>query len=413
MAGALASGNDVLGQAFFWIIRVAARAQRPVTTISRGWRRPPLASTPHPGITQTEGSNPANPTRHLPTSLSSGSSRIEQIKEVPLVITSESFTETKEAVTLLKSLNAYAEVIMVSNSCQLRAGEGKMRNRRHRQRRGPSTSTTRTTASSRPSATCPVSSQDGDCAERSRIRMGLGDRRTPRDFATPRFPQETLSKAASRMPTSATAMQTWRPRKLLEAERKRRVRRRCGEDTPTQVLRACARFRGCEITTPTPSPGRRISLRSLRSVLHLQKKNHPQANGVVNGGAAGLVYHLRVTRSSQFQPREPEPEPESDPSAMRALGRRRSAARMDTLLHSPGRLLQRDSSGRDLKNLKYERRHLKNPAREEYLLSLESHPSGESPGPSASESQGPNDGVNTRRCDFWDGHEIQDGRSRN
>ncbi|KAJ7432543.1 ribosomal protein L4 domain-containing protein [Mycena galericulata] len=50
--------------------------------------------------------------------------RIEQIEDVPLVIASaaESFTKTSEAV---------------SNSRKLRAGKGKMRNRRHRQRRGP------------------------------------------------------------------------------------------------------------------------------------------------------------------------------------------------------------------------------------------------------------------------------------
>lgn len=65
--------------------------------------------------------------------------RIEHIAEVPMVITdnAESFTKTKEAVALLKNLNAYEDVVKVSNSRKLRAGKGKMRNRRHRQRRGP------------------------------------------------------------------------------------------------------------------------------------------------------------------------------------------------------------------------------------------------------------------------------------
>ncbi|KAG8958001.1 hypothetical protein FRC03_009557, partial [Tulasnella sp. 419] len=49
----------------------------------------------------------------------------------------ESFTKTKEAVTLLKALNAYGDVTKVSNSRTLRSGKGKWRNRRHRQRRGP------------------------------------------------------------------------------------------------------------------------------------------------------------------------------------------------------------------------------------------------------------------------------------
>jgi hypothetical protein len=56
-----------------------------------------------------------------------------------LVVSSsvEGYTKTKEAVALLKTLNAYADVVKVSNSRKLRAGKGKMRNRRHRQRRGP------------------------------------------------------------------------------------------------------------------------------------------------------------------------------------------------------------------------------------------------------------------------------------
>jgi large subunit ribosomal protein L4e len=40
-------------------------------------------------------------------------------------------------VTLLKFLHAYADVVKVSNSPKLRAGKGKIRGRRHRQRRGP------------------------------------------------------------------------------------------------------------------------------------------------------------------------------------------------------------------------------------------------------------------------------------
>lgn len=65
--------------------------------------------------------------------------RIEEVAEVPLVVPSnaESFTKTKEAVALLKSLNAYTDVVKVSNSRKIRAGVGKIRNRRHTQRRGP------------------------------------------------------------------------------------------------------------------------------------------------------------------------------------------------------------------------------------------------------------------------------------
>jgi len=75
----------------------------------------------------------------LPSLVLARGHRIEQIEEVPLVVSSaaESFKKTKEAVALLKSLKAYSDVTKVSNSRKIRAGVGKIRNRRHRQRRGP------------------------------------------------------------------------------------------------------------------------------------------------------------------------------------------------------------------------------------------------------------------------------------
>ncbi|KAJ3273749.1 hypothetical protein HK104_004236 [Borealophlyctis nickersoniae] len=65
--------------------------------------------------------------------------KIEKVAEVPLVIGNgaESLTKTKAAVQLLKSVAAYTDVEKVVNSKKLRAGVGKLRNRRHRQRRGP------------------------------------------------------------------------------------------------------------------------------------------------------------------------------------------------------------------------------------------------------------------------------------
>jgi len=66
--------------------------------------------------------------------------RIEQVNEIPLVIADSHLAElgkTKEAVALLKGVNAYRDVAKVSASRKLRAGRGKMRNRRHRQRLGP------------------------------------------------------------------------------------------------------------------------------------------------------------------------------------------------------------------------------------------------------------------------------------
>jgi large subunit ribosomal protein L4e len=64
---------------------------------------------------------------------------IESIAEVPLVVADsiESIAKTSLAVALLKSLSAYDDVKRVADSKKLRAGKGKMRNRRHTQRRGP------------------------------------------------------------------------------------------------------------------------------------------------------------------------------------------------------------------------------------------------------------------------------------
>ena len=75
----------------------------------------------------------------LPALVLARGHRVEEIEEVPLIVSSEieSFTKTKQAVAALKALNAYEDVMKVSNSRKIRAGVGKLRNRRHVQRRGP------------------------------------------------------------------------------------------------------------------------------------------------------------------------------------------------------------------------------------------------------------------------------------
>jgi large subunit ribosomal protein L4e len=75
----------------------------------------------------------------LPSLVLARGHRIEQVAEIPLIVPNktENLLRTKEAVALLESLNAYADVVKVSNSRKIRAGIGKIRNRRHRQRRGP------------------------------------------------------------------------------------------------------------------------------------------------------------------------------------------------------------------------------------------------------------------------------------
>lgn len=64
--------------------------------------------------------------------------RINGLNEVPLVATNlESIKKTSQAVAAIKALGAYADIEKVQNSKKLRAGKGKLRNRRFVQRRGP------------------------------------------------------------------------------------------------------------------------------------------------------------------------------------------------------------------------------------------------------------------------------------
>ena len=75
----------------------------------------------------------------LPALLMARGHRIDNIGEVPLVVSNsiEKFTKTKEAVKLMKALNAYSDVEKSRASRKLRPGKGKMRNRRFIQRKGP------------------------------------------------------------------------------------------------------------------------------------------------------------------------------------------------------------------------------------------------------------------------------------
>lgn len=66
--------------------------------------------------------------------------QISNVPEIPLVIdnkTIDTIDKTAKAIKFLKSINAYPDVEKVKNSRKLRAGKGKMRNRRYVQRLGP------------------------------------------------------------------------------------------------------------------------------------------------------------------------------------------------------------------------------------------------------------------------------------
>ena len=64
--------------------------------------------------------------------------KIDAVPEIPLVVRGAAgLTKTKDAVALLGGVGALDDVARVVDSKKLRAGRGKMRNRRYVQRRGP------------------------------------------------------------------------------------------------------------------------------------------------------------------------------------------------------------------------------------------------------------------------------------
>ncbi|XP_048024187.1 60S ribosomal protein L4 [Megalobrama amblycephala] len=75
----------------------------------------------------------------LPALVMAKGHRIEEIPEVPIVVDDkvEGYKKTKEAVLLLKKLKAWNDIKKVYASQRMRAGKGKMRNRRRIQRKGP------------------------------------------------------------------------------------------------------------------------------------------------------------------------------------------------------------------------------------------------------------------------------------
>lgn len=75
----------------------------------------------------------------LPSLVLARGHRITAVPEIPLVIDSqvESIKKTKEAVEVLNSVGAYYDVAKSASTKKVRAGKGKLRNRRHVMRRGP------------------------------------------------------------------------------------------------------------------------------------------------------------------------------------------------------------------------------------------------------------------------------------
>eukprot|EP00195_Chlamydomonas_chlamydogama_P014652 CAMPEP_0202899776 /NCGR_PEP_ID=MMETSP1392-20130828/8395_1 /ASSEMBLY_ACC=CAM_ASM_000868 /TAXON_ID=225041 /ORGANISM="Chlamydomonas chlamydogama, Strain SAG 11-48b" /LENGTH=405 /DNA_ID=CAMNT_0049586037 /DNA_START=38 /DNA_END=1255 /DNA_ORIENTATION=+ len=75
----------------------------------------------------------------LPALVMARGHRIEQVPEVPLVLSdaAEAITKTSKAVEVLKKIGAIADVEKAKDSKAIRRGKGKMRNRRYVLRKGP------------------------------------------------------------------------------------------------------------------------------------------------------------------------------------------------------------------------------------------------------------------------------------
>lgn len=75
----------------------------------------------------------------LPALVMARGHRIDETPEIPLVVDDgiQTLKKTKEAVAALKALGAYVDVQKAIDSKNIRAGKGKMRNRRYTMARGP------------------------------------------------------------------------------------------------------------------------------------------------------------------------------------------------------------------------------------------------------------------------------------
>jgi large subunit ribosomal protein L4e len=73
----------------------------------------------------------------LPALVMARGHRVESVPEVPLVVDNLEGSKTSKAKEILESVGAYDDVAKSKDSYAVRAGKGKMRNRRHVQRRGP------------------------------------------------------------------------------------------------------------------------------------------------------------------------------------------------------------------------------------------------------------------------------------
>jgi len=125
-------GTHRSGQGAFGNMCRGGRMFAPTKTYRRWHRRVNVAQRRHAIASAIAASG-------VPALIQARGHIIDQIAEVPLVFGDkiESYKKTKEAVAFLHRSNLWADVEKVYNSKRYRAGKGKGRNRRYKQKLGP------------------------------------------------------------------------------------------------------------------------------------------------------------------------------------------------------------------------------------------------------------------------------------
>merc|ERR1712127_613597 len=122
-------GTHRSGQAAFGNMCRGGGSFCPTKTWRRWHRRVNVKEKRHAVVTALAASS-------LPPLVMARGHRIGEVAELPLVVSDglESVTKTKQAIDVLKKLGCEEELKKVNDSKKIRAGKGKMRNRRYTMR---------------------------------------------------------------------------------------------------------------------------------------------------------------------------------------------------------------------------------------------------------------------------------------
>lgn len=126
------SGTSRAGQAAFGNMVRKGRMSFPLKTYRRWHRKVNIKQRRHAVAAALAA------TALTPLVMARGH-KIANVPELPLVVEDrlESFEKTSQAVTFLKQIGAYEDVQKVIDSKTLRAGKGKLRNKRYQRKKGP------------------------------------------------------------------------------------------------------------------------------------------------------------------------------------------------------------------------------------------------------------------------------------